>query len=65
MDTITVAFYEDDLIGDPLYICEMISPPGIGEDVSLPIKFGGTVIKVGWEITRDNEVYVSVTLKRY
>ena len=57
----TVAFYPAD--GDkPLFICEMVCPPRVGESVRLPDGKSGMVTAVDWEITSDNDILAGVVL---
>ena len=60
----TVLFHNLDLIGHPLYIREMPFPPRIGENVSIPQGYAGTVISVGWEINEDG-IFANVILQLY
>lgn len=65
MDTVTVIFHEDNLLGKPLYICEMPMPPRVGEEVALSVRgLAGTVLRVGWEIAAEG-IFAEVNLKIY
>lgn len=58
----TVAFYPAG--GDkPLFICEMVCPPRVGESVRLPDGKSGIVTAVDWEITSDNGIFSAVVLR--
>lgn len=61
-DSTTVVFYPADS-DDPLFICEMVYPPRVGESVKLPSGEVGAVAAVNWEITSDNNVFAGVVLR--
>lgn len=58
----TVVFYPADS-NNPLFICEMVCPPRVGESVKLPNGEVGAVTAVNWEITSDNNVFAGVILR--
>lgn len=63
---VDVLFYENDLLGEPLFITTMITPPRLGESVAVPGKpfpFVGKVTIVGWAF-EEEEWYCTVILER-
>ena len=54
----TVLFFEYNLLGKPLHICEMTTIPRAGDNVALP-GFAGYIKNVNWEI-KETECFVSI-----
>ena len=61
-DTTTVVFYPADS-DNPLFICEMVCPPRVGESVKLPNGEVGVVTAVDWEINSDSSVFAGIILR--
>lgn len=60
-----VLFHKNDLLGDPIYITTMITPPRQGEIVSLPgqpFHFVGKVKLVNWSF-EEGRVFCSIILE--
>lgn len=47
----------------PLFMCEMVCSPGVGESVELPNGELGVVTIVNGEITSDNNIFIDVVLR--
>lgn len=65
---VNVLFYENDLLGEPLFITTLITPPRLGESVAFPqpgqqFSFVGRVVIVGWGF-EEGEWYCTVILER-
>jgi len=61
-DTTTVVFYPADS-DNPLFICEMVCPPRVGESVKVPTGEVGVVTAVNWEINSDSSVFAGIILR--